>query len=567
MMTQLPKVAGRRRWVLLVVLVANGLAQAGAAVATALLVEDAFAAVLLPADARPSTGRLAVVCAGLAAAVLAASWLRARELVDAERLGQSYVHQLRLGMFGLLTASSSRTLQRRSQGATVLRFIGDLTALSRWISLGLARLLVATTMAIASLVALTLLSPLIGLVVTMVLLVGLTVGWVQGRGLRRAARAARRVRARLAANVTEKVGAVAVVQAFGQTASEVARVRRQSARLRRAMIVKARYAGRMRGVSEATAGAATAAVVMVGISGQVAAPTLVGALAIVGLLVSPLRDLGRVQAYWHSAAVAREKIADFLARPTGLAEPADASALGTGAGRLALEGVSLDGVLRDITATAEPGQVVAVVGPNGAGKTTLLSIVARLVDADGGRVVLDGQDLADHGSADVRAHMGLVGPDLPLLRGTVAWNLCYRWPEAPEEEVARVMELCEVGEVVDALPKGLQTKVAEGGSGLSAGQRQRLALARALLGDPALLLLDEADANLDRDASAVIDRVLARHTGTVLLITHSPERVAAADVVWHLRQGRLVEAGPPTALLEGDGPTARLFGRHLRVAG
>ncbi len=330
------------------------------------------------------------------------------------------------------------------------------------------------------------------------------------------------------------------------------------------MIHRARYAGRLRGVSEGTAGAATAAVVMAGVIGRLEPGTIAAAMTIVGLLVAPLRDLGRVQEYWHNAQVSREKLRSFLARPTGLDEPVDPAAMQRGEGRLRFEDVHLHGVLHGISATAEPGQIVAIVGPNGAGKTTLLTLAARLMEPDGGRILLDGQHLALHAAADVRRYLGLVGPDLPLLRGTVERNLRYRWPDGPDEELERVTERCDFSWVVDSLPDGMATRAwLKGGVSLSAGQRQRPAL--ALVGDAPVLLLDEADANLDGDAASVVDRVIAEHTGTVLVVTHQRERMAGADAVWHICDGQLVEQGHPDDLLIGDGPTARLFARQLRV--
>ena len=562
----LPRVGGGGRGWLLVALVGNGLGQATAAVVTALVVERAFSRYLVAGVPRPDARAVLVVAATLGAAALGSAWLRSRERVDAERLGQHYTHELRLRLFAHLTATSSRRLQQHSQGATVLRFIGDLTALRKWISLGLARLIVATMMTGGSLLALLVLSPTLGLVVLGVLVLGTTWSLVVGRGLRGAAREARRRRSRLAANVNEKVGAVAVVQAFGQAEQEQDRVRRQSRRLQRAMVEQARFAGRLRGISEGTAGGATAAVIIVGVTGGAPPASVAATMTIVGLLAAPLRDLGRVQEYWHGAQVSREKLRAFLARPTGLVEVQGAPGLEAGAGRLELDDVTVDGVLHGVTATAESGQVVAVVGPNGAGKTTLLSVAARLLDPDAGSVLLDGQDLAAHPAADARRRLGLVGPDLPLLRGTIERNLCYRWPDAPRHEVERVMTLCGLDEVVATLPDGVDTRIAEGGAGLSAGQRQRLSLGRALLGNPSVLLLDEADANLDRAAATVVDDVLTAHPGTTLVVTHRRERLATADVVWCLEDGRLVEVGPPDELLAGDGPTARLFGPAMEAA-
>ena len=160
----------------------------------------------------------------------------------------------------------------------------------------------------------------------------------------------------------------------------------------------------------------------------------------------------------------------------------------------------------------------------------------------------------------------MASSNLPLLRGTVKKNLNYRWPEAPQQDITQVRQLCGIDEVLTELPQGEKTRVSEGGVGLSAGQRQRIALARALLGNPSLLLLDEIDANLDPKASAVVDHVLTRYQGTVLLVTHRLDHLSNADVIWYMESGRIVEAGPPSKLLCGNGPTAKMFRTGMAAA-
>jgi len=557
-----PKLLVGRRRAMLAALVLNGLLQAAAAVAAALLAGRAFDR--LAADpAAASPGALAGPAGGLAAVALLLGVLRARERADAERLSQDYVHAIRGALYRRLSRLSPRSLQRRSQGAVMLRFVGDLSAVNRWVSLGLARLVVGSIFVVGALAALAALSPVMAGAVAAVALGGVGGALVSARTLRERSREARRRRARLAANVTEKAGAMGVVQAFGQTRRERRRVERQSRELGAAMVARATTIGRMRGVTEATTVLATVAVLLAGAAevggGGASVGTVVAALTVAGLLGSPLRDLGRVSELWNDSRVAMEKIESFLQAPAEVRAPPGAPALELGPGRLELRDVSVAGALEGVSAAAEPGSVVAIEGPNGAGKSTLLAVAARLVVPDRGAVLLDGQDLRGRSEASIRRAISVVGPDFPLLRGSVARNLRYRRPRATEEELARVRELCALDALLAELPDGERTRVAEGGRNLSAGQRQRLALARALLGDAAVLLLDEADANLDEAARDALERVIRAERGrrTILVVSHRPQVAELADATWRLDAGRLVAGAGGTSGVGGDPSAAR----------
>jgi ABC-type multidrug transport system fused ATPase/permease subunit len=162
--------------------------------------------------------------------------------------------------------------------------------------------------------------------------------------------------------------------------------------------------------------------------------------------------------------------------------------------------------------------------------------------------------------------MGIVSPDLPLLRGTISKNLCYRWRSAPDAEVARVRKLCGIDDLLTELPDGENTRISEGGTNLSTGQRQRIALARAILGSPPVLLLDEADANLDPGASAIINEILEDYAGTVLVVTHHLKRALCADVLWYMEAGKLIASGKPEELLRSDNRVAEFFRHHDQPA-
>jgi ABC-type multidrug transport system fused ATPase/permease subunit len=406
-----------------------------------------------------------------------------------------------------------------------------------------------------------------------VLAVGVGLAVAAGAGLslylsgpmREASQEARRRKSNLAANVSRQVGGLAVVQVHGQSDRERRRLARQSRKLRDAAVARARIGGRLQGVVEATSALAAAVTLALGSveigAGRATPGAVAAALAIAGLLAPSLSDLSRVEEYRRTADVAFAKIREFLAGDARLVDPPDASPLRDGPGRLEFVAVTLPGALADVSAVAEAGMRIALVGRNGAGKSSLLSLACRLVEPVSGAVLLDGRELRDCTLASVRRAVGIVGPDLPLLRGTVAENLRYRWPEAPDHELARVRELCGLDDLLAELPDGDRTKLVDGGANLSAGQRQRIALARAILDEPRLLLLDEADANLDPGSSTAFDRVLTEFRGTVLLATHRPDRLTAVDAIWHLEDGKLVEQGPPGDVLARIGPTRRLFAR------
>jgi ABC-type multidrug transport system fused ATPase/permease subunit len=527
----------RRRYLLWLVL--NGSAQAAMVIAMALMMRTAFDQFIAPGSAA-EVGTTLHYLAGFSLIIIANAGLRWRERVDAERLGQDYIFELRQQLFGHLTRLSPRALQRRSQGGTMLRFVGDLTALRQWISLGIARLTVASITTITTLFALAVIKPVLAGLIAVLLLVAATAMLVLGRALENAARNARRQRTRLAANVSEKISAVAVVQAFNQRQRECRQLRKQSRNLFNAMLHRANRVGQLRAVTEALIGFASAGIILLGAwqisTGQATAGTVIAAMLVVSMLAPALRDLGRVHEYWRSARVSREKILQFLAARGRVWQQRGAPALKVSSGVIEFQNICVDDSIRNFSQRAEGGQRIALVGPNGAGKSTLLALAARLFDPDEGRILIDGQDIAKCSLHSLRVNIGMAGPDLPLLRGSVERNLKYRLPQASKQQLDEVYRQCGIDEMILDLPQGLRTRITDGGRNLSAGQCARISLARALLGLPSILLLDEADANLDKDAASLIEQLLQDYAGTILMVSHRHPRLNQMDQVWQLNK-------------------------------
>ena len=249
-----------------------------------------------------------------------------------------------------------------------------------------------------------------------------------------------------------------------------------------------------------------------------------------------------------------------------VADKPDAKVLPRVAGHVAFRNVGFSyiperAVLQDITSDIQPGQLAALVGPTGAGKSTISYMVARLYDPATGRVEIDGHGLRDVTMASLRSQIGVVSQDVFLLNDTLLNNLKYARPDASKREVAAAVEAARLTELVARLPEGYQTLADERGHRLSGGQKQQVAIARALLRDPRILVLDEATSNLDVHNERLIREALAElmRGRTSLVIAHRLSTVVSADVILVISEGRLVEQGRHSELLARGGIYAGLY--------
>jgi subfamily B ATP-binding cassette protein MsbA len=300
--------------------------------------------------------------------------------------------------------------------------------------------------------------------------------------------------------------------------------------------------------------------------GQLTVGELVAFLSYANAFYQPVNDLIQVNNVLQQALAAADRIFQFLDEPLDVVDRPGAIALRDVQGHLRFEGVTfayLEGepVLHGIDLEALPGQMVALVGHTGSGKTTLVNLIPRFYDPTGGRVTLDGHDLRDVTLASLRANVAVVLQETQLFNTSVRTNLLYGRLDATEEEMIAAAKLANAHEFIMQLPEGYDSVVNEGGSRLSRGQRQRLSLARAILKDPRILILDEATSDVDTETERLIQQALERvmHGRTSFVIAHRLSTVQRAHQIVVLDHGRIVERGTHRELLARGGVYRDLY--------
>ena len=301
------------------------------------------------------------------------------------------------------------------------------------------------------------------------------------------------------------------------------------------------------------------------IGGSMTMGTLVAFIAYQMRLFGPMQALMGLYASIATARVSIRRVHEILDAPVDVEEAAGAPGLATARGVVALEDVSLDlgrgEILTGVSFEAKPGEVVAIVGASGVGKSTIADLLVRLADPDRGRVLLDGRDVRTLRLTDVRRHVFVVDQDPFIINASLAENVRYARPDASGADVAEAVHSAGLAALVRSLPDGLETQVGERGRALSAGERQRIAVARAFLADPAVLVLDEATGALD---PATEHQVIAGYEAvmrgrTTIVITHRFDLARRAHRVLVLERGRITAAGPADELLARSPSFAALF--------
>src|ERR687896_638486 len=480
------------------------------------------------------------------------------------RIGQRVAARMRDAVWVHLQEVPLDYTRRRGPGRLLVRFISDTRAVQRLVSQGMVQLIQDVLVVIGVIAVLTYLNLLVGLGTILLLPLIALIFWRINPRVQKASRDTRTRRTRLSAYMNERLTGLAAVKMHGRQREEAKRARKLTRKVASRGGRLATAGAQLQGASAGTVALVTTLTLALAAeevaAGRLSAGYLVTSYALIGLLAPVVQRITIFNRTLQEAQISVERLAQTLSEEPESPQDEELPEVELSEGLVSVEGVSFsypDGTLalEDVSLTARRGELVALVGPNGAGKSTLLELLPRFRQPSNGRIVIDGQDIADASLESLRSKIGLVTQDTPLFDGTIAENVTYGVrgdaSEASEEQIQQAARLAGVEEVVASLPEGWETKVSEGRRMLSRGQRQRVVLARALAADPPIIVLDEVGSALDIETQRTLAeqlRMLAQHK-TLILVTHSLPTMLMADRVYKMEGGRIVEEDRDEAVL------------------
>jgi ATP-binding cassette subfamily B protein len=525
---------------------------------------------------------LAVVTTGLS---LLNRWFGAR-------IGEGVIYDLRVALYNHVQSMPIAFFTRTQTGALLSRLGNDVIGAQQTVGT-VATVTSNVLQLVTTLAAMVVLSWQITGLALLVLPAFIFLDRRLGRRLKELARRRMHLNAGMHTTMTERfnVAGALLVKLFGRPQQEGAEFARRAADVRDTGVAQA-FTGRILFAALGLVGAVgTAGVYWLGarsvIRGTLELGTVVAMAAYVQRLYSPLTDLAGARVELLTAMVSFERVFEVLdapraieeapeavplVRPRGLVEVDDVWFRYPAAATVSIPSLEADGaapasaeptawVLRGVSFRAEPGTLTALVGPSGAGKTTLSHLIPRLYDVVAGAVRIDDHDVRTLTLQSITDAIGVVTQDAHLFHDSVAANLRYAKPDATDDELVAACRAARIHDVIAALPEGYDTVVGERGYRVSGGEKQRLAIARVLLKDPAIVILDEATAHLDSETEALVQQALASalRGRTSIVIAHRLSTIQAADQILVVDDGRIVEQGSHYQLVGHGGLYAELY--------
>ncbi|HET9898429.1 MAG TPA: ABC transporter ATP-binding protein [Streptosporangiaceae bacterium] len=516
-------------------------------------------------------GVIALIALGALAIVLADWVVNAVQTVVVGRNGERLLYTLRVKIFAQLQRLGLDFYEREMTGRIMTRMTTDVDAMSTFLQTGLITMVNSGLTFIGVLIALLLINVRLGLILFSVLpiLVAATV-WFRLKSSKAYAEARERVSI-VNADLQENVAGLRVAQAYRREQVNHDKFSGLSGAYRRSRLRAQRYIALYFPFVQALSTMAGALVLLAAASevhnNALSAGSLIAYLLYIDMLFSPVQQMSQVFDGYQQASVGLDRVSGLMRTPTSTPEAEHPVKAGQLRGEVELADVHFKykrvrtEAIGGISLRIEPGETVAFVGQTGAGKSTLVKLVARFYDVTSGHVFVDGTDVRDFELASYRRQLGVVPQEPYLFAGTLRDAIAYGRPEASDAEVEAAAAGVGAIEMIARLPGGFYHEVAERGRNLSAGQRQLIALARAYLVDPAILLLDEATAALDLAAEAEVIKATEQLTAkrTTLLVAHRLTTAARADRIVVLDQGLIAEVGTHAELLAAGGTYTALW--------